>query len=64
MGGSYETPKLVDMSELEMMNTNGGAVPLLVFILVAAVTVVAGAFVYLGGIGWTYLVGTSKVVGN
>lgn len=59
----YETPQFMPMSDLEMENINGGAgVPVVVFILVAAVTVVGAAFLVAAGAAWSVAVGTSAVV--
>jgi hypothetical protein len=60
---TYETPQFMPLSDLEMSSVNGGTgVPVVVFILVAAVTVVAAAFIVAAGVGWAAGVGTTALV--
>ena len=63
MSNEYESPLLVDMNEMEVSGSTRG-VPVVVFVLVAGVTVVGAAFIVGAGIGWTVAVGTNKVVGK
>lgn len=36
----YQTPQFMPMTDFELQSVNGGGIPVVVFILVAAVTVV------------------------
>lgn len=40
----YQTPQFMPMTDFELQSVNGGGIPVVVFILVAAVTVVEAAF--------------------
>lgn len=60
---TYVSPIGVGSNELE--SSNGGStrgIPVVVFILVAAVTVFAGAFIVSAGVGWNVAVGMNYVV--
>ncbi len=63
-GDSYEKAQMIPMSDLDngAINTQPTGVPVVVFVLVAAVTVAGAAFIVGAGIGWTVAVGTSSVV--
>ena len=42
---SYESPQLIPMQDVELMDTGGGGIPVVAFIVAAGVTVYAGAFI-------------------
>lgn len=58
----YESPKLVPMQDAELMNTNGGGVPVAVFIVAGGVTVYAGVFIAQVAFYYNVAVGQTKVV--
>lgn len=60
----YESPKLVPMQDVELMNVNGGGlgIPVIVFIAAAGVTVYAGAFIAQVAFYYNVAVGQTKVV--
>ena len=58
----YQKPQFMPMTDLELQSVNGGGIPVVVFILVAAVTVVEAAFLVGLAFGWDVAVGTSLVV--
>lgn len=55
---NYELAQFVPLSDFEAQNVNGGGIPVVVFILVAAVTVVEAAFLAGAVVGWDLAVGT------
>ncbi len=58
----YNKPQFVPMSDFEMQSVNGGGIPVVVFILVAAVTVVEAAFIVGAAVAWDVVVGTVVAV--
>lgn len=63
--GDYVKPKIVDSNELEKSGgTKPTGIPVAVFVLAVGVTVYIGAFVAEVGVGWSYAVGTQKVVSS
>lgn len=58
----YQTPQFVPMADFELQAVNGGGVPVVVFILVAAVTVVEAAFLVGAAVAWDAVVGTVLAV--
>lgn len=54
----YQKPQFVPMSDFELQLVNGGGIPVVVFILVAAVTVVEAAFLAGAAVAWDVVVGT------
>ncbi|MEG0960971.1 MAG: class IIb bacteriocin, lactobin A/cerein 7B family [Erysipelotrichaceae bacterium] len=61
MKSEYETPRFVPLTDLELEDINGGGIPVVNFILIAAITVVAAAFLVAAGAGWTFIVGPPKM---
>lgn len=62
METKYEEAMFMPMTDLEMENVSGGGIPVVVFILAAAVTVVGAAFIAVAGVGWSAAVGTNYLV--
>lgn len=56
---NYQTPQFMPMSDFELQEINGGGIPVIVFILVAGLTVVEAAFIVGAAIGWDVAVGTT-----
>lgn len=48
----YQTPQFMPMTDFELQSVNGGGIPVVVFILVAAVTVVEAAFLVGAAVAW------------
>ena len=57
----YQTPQFMPMTDFELQSVNGGGIPV-VFILVAAVTVVEAAFLVGAAVAWDVAVGTVLAV--
>lgn len=55
----YQTPQFMPMTDFELQSVNGGGIPVVVFILVAAVTVVEAAFLAGLAVAWDVAVGTA-----
>ena len=58
----YQTPQFMPMTDFELQSVNGGGIPVVVFILVAAVTVVEAAFLVGAAVAWDVAVGTVLAV--
>ena len=56
----YQTPQFMPMTDFELQSVNGGGIPVVVFILVAAVTVVE--FLVGAAVAWDVAVGTVLAV--
>jgi hypothetical protein len=50
------------MTDFELQSVNGGGIPVVVFILVAAVTVVEAAFLVGAAVAWDAVVGTTIAI--
>lgn len=57
MNNEYEAPSFIPLTDLELEDVNAGGIPVVNFILFAAITVVAAAFLVAAGAGWTFIVG-------
>ena len=58
----YQTTQFMPMTDFELQSVNGGGIPVVVFILVAAVTVVEAAFLVGAAVAWDVAVGTVLAV--
>ncbi len=58
----YQTPQFVPMSDFQLQLVNGGGIPVVVFILVAAVTVAEVAFLAGAAVAWDVVIGTMFAV--
>lgn len=55
----YESPIFMDMNELEGSDSSQRGVPIAVFVLITAVSVVAVGFIVTTAVGWNVVVGAN-----